>query len=60
MMMKCNNQISYMLFIARMMATSVIWYIISQEATTTMVDCYKGTRDCAKNNQWNLHVTLWE
>jgi hypothetical protein len=30
-----------MLLIARMMATSVPWYITSQEVMTTMVDCSK-------------------
>jgi hypothetical protein len=36
-----------MLLIARMTATSVPWYITSQEAMTTMVDCDKEARDGA-------------
>jgi len=30
-----------------MTATSVPWYVILQEAMTTMVDCIKGARDRA-------------
>jgi hypothetical protein len=36
-----------MLLIARMTATSIPCYVILQEAMTTMVDCVKGTQDCA-------------
>jgi hypothetical protein len=36
-----------MLLIARMMAMSIPWYVILQEAMTTMVDCIKGAQDGA-------------
>jgi hypothetical protein len=41
-----NNQIFYMLSIVRMMATSILCYVVSQKAMTTMVDCNEGTGDC--------------
>ncbi len=42
-----NNQKICMLLITRMTAMSVPLYVTLQEAMTMMVDCGKGTRDCA-------------
>jgi hypothetical protein len=33
-----------MLLIAWMLATSILWYVVSQEAMTTMVDCNNGVQ----------------
>ncbi len=45
-----NNQTLHMLLIAWITATSILWYIVLQEAMTTMVDCNKRMQDCA--TQW--------
>jgi hypothetical protein len=46
-----------MLLIARMMATSALWYIVLQEAMTTMVDCDKGTQDGA-TQQPTIYISV--
>jgi hypothetical protein len=49
-----------MLLIARMMATSVPWYVILQEAMTTMVDCVKGVQDSAMQQptKYLCHIAM--
>ncbi len=39
---------------AKKTATSVPWYVVSQEAMTTKVDCDKGCKIAPRNNQQNI------
>ena len=39
---------------AKKTATSVPWYVVSQEAMTTKVDCDKGCEIAPRNNQPNI------
>jgi hypothetical protein len=39
------------MLIVRMTATSIPWYIISQEAMIVMVDCVEGGQDGAMQQQ---------
>jgi hypothetical protein len=39
---------------AKKTATSVPWYVVSQEAMTTKVDCNKGCEIAPRNNQPNI------
>ena len=36
-------------------ATSVPWYVVSQEVMTTKVDCDKGCKIAPRNNQQKIH-----
>ena len=39
---------------AKKTATSVPWYVVSQEAMTTKVDCDEGCEIAPRNNQPNI------
>jgi hypothetical protein len=48
----------YTLLITKMIATSILCYVISQEAMTMMVDCAKECKIAPLNNQPNIYIAL--